>query len=133
MRLGQVVHDVEQHLFEDGPQAAGAGAPQQRLVGDGLEGVVGELELDVLELEELLVLLDQGVLRLGEDLDERLLVEVADTGADDGQAADELGDEAELQQVLGQHLGEEVAEVLLVAALRMSAPKPTPLRRGGSR
>ena len=31
---GQVVHDVEQHLFEDGAQAAGAGAAQQRLVGD---------------------------------------------------------------------------------------------------
>jgi hypothetical protein len=58
----EVVHDVEQHLFEDGPQAAGAGAPQQRLVGDRVEGVVGELELDVFELEELLVLLDQAFL-----------------------------------------------------------------------
>ena len=74
---GQVVHHVEQHLFEDGPQAAGAGAPQERLVGDGLERVVGELQLDVLELEELAVLLDQGVLRLDEDLDERVAVEVA--------------------------------------------------------
>ena len=50
---GQVVHDVEQHLFEDGPQPAGAGAPQQGLVGHRLQGVVGELQLDVLELEEL--------------------------------------------------------------------------------
>ena len=78
VRLGQVVHDVEQHLFEDGPQATGAGAPQQRLLGDGLEGVVGELELDVLELEELAVLLDEGVLRLDEDADQRVLVEVGD-------------------------------------------------------
>jgi hypothetical protein len=42
-----VVHHVEQHLFEDRPQAAGAGAAQQRLVGDGLEASGGELELDV--------------------------------------------------------------------------------------
>ena len=38
----QVVHHVEQHLFEDGAQAAGAGAPLERLVGDRLERVVGE-------------------------------------------------------------------------------------------
>ena len=50
---GQVVHDVEEDLLEDRPQAAGAGAPEDGLVGDRLEGVVGELELDVLELEEL--------------------------------------------------------------------------------
>ena len=35
-----------------------------------------ELELDAVELEELLVLLDQRVLRLGQDVDERLLVQV---------------------------------------------------------
>ena len=33
---------------------------------------------------------------------------------DDGQTADELGDEAELVQVFGQHLAEEVGLVLLV-------------------
>ena len=71
----QVVHDVEEHLFEDRPQAAGTGAAEQRLVGDRLERVVGELELDVLQLEELAVLLHQRVLRLAEDADQRLLVE----------------------------------------------------------
>ncbi len=70
--------DVEQDLFEDRPQAAGAGAPQERLVGDRLQGVVGELQLDVLELEELAVLLDQRVLRLDEDPDQGLLVEGVD-------------------------------------------------------
>jgi hypothetical protein len=39
----------------------------------------GELQLDVLELEHALVLLDQRVLRLGEDLDERLTVQAAST------------------------------------------------------
>ena len=47
-------------------------AAQDRLVGDGLERVVGELELHAVELEEPLVLLDEGVLRLGQDADERL-------------------------------------------------------------
>ena len=51
--------------------AAGAGAAQDRLVGDRLERVVGELELDAVELEELPVLLHERVLRLGEDVDQR--------------------------------------------------------------
>ena len=72
---GQLVHEVEQHLFEDGAQPASPRAPQQRLVGDGLQGVVGELELDVLELEDLPVLLDEGVLRLDQDALIRILGE----------------------------------------------------------
>src|SRR5438270_13754606 len=72
---GQLVHDVEQHLLHDGPQAARAGAAQVALVGDGLERALVEVELDAVELEELLVLLEERVLRLGEDVDERLLVE----------------------------------------------------------
>ena len=128
----QVVHDVEQHLFEDGPQATGAGAPQQGLVGHGLERVVGELELDVLELEELLVLLDQGVRGLDEDPDQRVLVEVGHR-ADDRQAADELGDEAELEQVLGQHLAEQLAEVLVLGPCGCRRRSRRPCRRPGSR
>src|SRR3546814_18265729 len=63
----QVVHDVEEHLLEDGPQTTGPGASQQGLVGNRLESVVAELQLDVLQLEELLVLLHQRVLGLAED------------------------------------------------------------------
>src|ERR671917_189081 len=111
----QLVHEVEQHLFEDGPQAAGAGAPEQRLVRDRLEGVVGELELDVLELEDLAVLLDEGVLRLVEDADQGLVVE-ARHRADDRQATHELGDEAELEQVLRLHLLEELGQLVVVVA-----------------
>ena len=73
---------------------------------------VGELELDAVELEELLVLLDQRVAGLGEDLDQRLAVELVD-GRDQRQPADELGDQAELVQVLGTHLGEQVLGVAL--------------------
>ena len=67
----------------------------------------GELQVDAVQLEEALVLLDQGVAGLGEDLDERLAVQVVHAG-DDREAADELGDHAELQQVLRHHLGERV-------------------------
>src|SRR5207237_1511656 len=86
--------------------------------------VARELELDAVELEELAVLLHQGVLGLDEDAHERLLVEVRH-GADDRQAADELGDQTELQQVLGQDLGEDDAEVLLVRAANVGAEPHT--------
>ena len=77
-RDGHVVHHVEEHLLDDRAQAAGAGAAHHGLVGDRLDGVGGELELDAVELEELLVLLDQRVAGLGEDLDQRLAVELVD-------------------------------------------------------
>ena len=79
---------------------------------DCLERIVGEVELDTVELEELLVLADECVLRLGQDLHERLVVEVVHVG-DDRQTPDELGDQPVLQQVLGQHVLEDVADVLL--------------------
>ena len=109
---GQVVHRVQQHLFEDRPQAAGAGAAQQRLFGDGLQAVGAELQLDVLELEHLLVLPNQRVLRLGEDAHQRLLVERAHR-PHRRQPADELGDHPVLDEVLGQHLGEQLARIAL--------------------
>ena len=59
---GQLELDVEQRLLEDRAQAAGAGLALQRLVGDRLEAVLGEDQLDVVELEEALELAGQRVL-----------------------------------------------------------------------
>ena len=64
----------------------------QRRLGDRLEGVVGEAQLHVLVLEQLLVLTRDRVARLREDLDQRRLVQLVQR-ADDRQAADELRDE----------------------------------------
>src|SRR5687767_8053324 len=48
---GKLVHRVEQHFFEDGPETAGPGAAKQCEIGDRIEGVVGQFELDALHLE----------------------------------------------------------------------------------
>jgi hypothetical protein len=90
------------------------------LVGDRVERVVGEVELDPVELEELPVLLHERVLRLREDVDKRLLVQIVHVG-DDGEPPDELGDEPVLQQVLGEHLAERLADVLLLASADVGA------------
>ncbi len=65
----------------------------QRRLGDRLERVVGEAQLDVLVLEQLLVLPRDRVARLRQDLDERRLVQFVQR-ADHRQAADELGNQA---------------------------------------
>src|SRR6266480_696451 len=102
-----LVHHRLQDLFHDGAQAAGAGAAQVRLVGDGLQRVGAELQVHAVELEQPPVLLHQGVARLGQDLDERLPVQVVHAG-DDREAADEFRDHPELQQVLWHYLAELV-------------------------
>ena len=64
-------------LLHDRAQATGARAAGERLVGDRLDGILGELQDDAIDLEHLLVLLDGGVARLGEDAHERGGVEGA--------------------------------------------------------
>ena len=72
------------------------------------EGVLAEDQLHVVQLEHPAVLLDQGVLGLDQDPDQGRPVQVGDR-PDHRQPADELGDQPELEQVLGQHLGQQVA------------------------
>ena len=73
--VGQLVHQVEHDLFAHGAQGAGAGVALQGALGDQLQGAGGEFQLAAFHAEELLVLLHQRVLRLGEDVDQRLDVQ----------------------------------------------------------
>ena len=68
--------------------------------------------VDVLEAHDGLVLPHERVLRLAQDLDERALVELVERGHD-RQTADELRDQAELDEVLGMNLREQLAGRLL--------------------
>src|SRR5262245_40354712 len=45
-----LVHHREEDLLEDRPQAARTGAAQDRLVGHGLQGVIGEFQVHPVEL-----------------------------------------------------------------------------------
>src|SRR3546814_9861772 len=86
----QVVHGIEQNRFHDGTKAAGAGLARDGLFGDGAERVLGEVELQALHHEQPLILLDQGVARLGKDLDQSRLIELGKSRAD-RQAREESG------------------------------------------
>ena len=74
------------------------------------ERSLGEDELDLVEAEELLELAGDRVLRLGQDADE-VFGRERRQGHDDRQATDELGDEPELEQVLGHEPLEDLAPV----------------------
>ena len=69
--------------------------------------------------DELFVLLQKRVLRLGEDLDERRLVQRVQAH-DDGDAPDELGDQPELGEILRLDLFEETV-IGLLRALDLAA------------
>src|SRR4051795_11667360 len=103
---------VEQGLLEDRAQAARPGLAGQGLVRNRGERLVGEDQLDAVELEEALELLHERVARLGEDPDQVVAAELVH-GAHDRQAADELGDEPVVHEVLGQALLEDLALVAL--------------------
>src|SRR5579872_97677 len=106
----QRVHQVEHEIFDDHPQPARADLARQRQLRNGFERVVGELELHVLVLEQLLVLTRDGVARLREDLHQRGFVELVQR-ADHRQAPDELGNQPVLDEVFRLHLFEGGADV----------------------
>src|ERR1700754_3138470 len=95
----QVEHGVEQNLLHDRAQAAGTRLADDRTLGDLAERILVEGQLDVFHLEQALILLDERVLRLGQDLDQRILIEVFQR-RQDWQTADEFRDEAELDEIL---------------------------------
>ena len=120
LERGDVVHELEHGPLEDGPQTPGAGFALQGLLGHRHQGVVGEVHRDVVHLHELLELLHQGVLGLGEDLHQGVFIQLFQ-GGDHRQAPHELRDEPEFQQVLGLHPGQDFSQVALLFGLDLGA------------
>ena len=84
----------------------------ERLARDRGQRFGTELELDAFHVEQALELLGDRVLRLGEDLDQRRFVELLER-RDDRQAADELGNQTELDQILRLDVGEHLADFIV--------------------
>src|SRR5580658_713740 len=108
---GHVVHQVEHQLLEDHAQATRANLALQRITSNRPRSLVGPRNLHALVLEELSVLFEDGVARTRQDVDQGSLVQfVQDT--QHWQAANELGDETVLQQVLWLRLTQELRVAL---------------------
>ena len=107
-------------MLQDGAQAARTGLALERLAGNGLERGRTDVQLDAFHREELLVLLDQRVLRLGEDADQRGLVQLVQRGQH-GQTAHQFGDQAELDEVVGLDVLEEFRQAAVGRPLDLGA------------
>src|SRR6266478_707901 len=126
----QIEHGFEQDAFENRTQAARAGLALDRLAGDCAKRLIGERQLDVLHLEQPLILLHQRVLRIGQDLLERSFIEILQRG-DHRQAADELRNQAVLQQILGLDVTEDLAGAAIFRRQHLS--RETDRRRASAR
>ena len=82
------------------------------LFGNGLQRALFEAQLDLIVGQQLVILLAERVFRLGQDADEIVLAQSLQRG-DDRQTADQLGDDAELQQIVGLDLLEQFAGMAL--------------------
>src|SRR5690606_33503620 len=113
----ELEHHVHHRLLHRAAEAARAGPERLRLLHERVEGVVVEDEVHAVHREELLVLLDEGVLRLRQDALHRPLRERVERGQD-GETPDELRDQAELQEVVRFDVVEDLGVVLVDVAGR---------------
>src|ERR1700728_3158341 len=114
----QFKHCVKQDAFHDRTEAAGACAPLDRLLGDDSQRLFLNRQVGVLHLEQTLILFDQRVLWFRQNLLQGVLVEIL-KGRDDGQTADEFGNEAEFQQVLRLDLAKDLACAPVIGRLNL--------------
>ena len=116
--LGNLEHHVEHRVLDDALEASRARLSLDRLLGDGAEGVFFEDQLDIVHREQLFILLDGRILRLGQNAQEVVLGERFKR-ADDGQTSDDLRNNAVLHEVFGAHLVNQLVEafrrILLLA------------------
>ena len=98
--VGELVHEVEHDLLADGAQGPGAGVALEGALGDGFQSAGGELDVGAFQVEELLVLLDQGVLGAGEDVHQRGDVQWLEGGRQ-RKTSDKFRDKPVMNKILG--------------------------------
>src|SRR6202158_1013308 len=97
LEVGRFERDFVQNFFEDGVEAAGADVFGLLVhaggeAGDGGDGVFGDVELDAFGLQQRDVLLDERILRLGQNANKIFFLQRLQLDAN-GQAALKLGDQ----------------------------------------
>ena len=114
-----IVHDGHEDVLHHAAQAAGTGLALDGLAGNGVQSFVREGKLHIIHAQQFLILLDQTVAGLLEHAHQRILVQIVQHG-DDRQTADQLRDQAELDQIVGFHLAQQsllrFAGIILQAA-----------------
>ena len=107
--LGDLIHDIQHEIFNDGPEGPGAGIPFQGLRRDRVEGIILELQFHLIQGQQFLILFEDGVPGLPQDPDQHVLIQSLH-GAEDGKPAQEFRDHAEFLEVI---IGDLVKNVLI--------------------
>src|SRR6266705_817240 len=100
-------------LFQNRTQAPGSGLSRQGFLGDRLQRLGTHFQIHSLHAEQPLILLDESVLRLGQYLDQGLLVEFHER-RHDRKPPDELRYQPVLDEVFGLDRAQDLADVLAV-------------------
>ena len=120
VELRQLEHRIEQDRLDNRAQSARTRLALDRLAADRAQRILGEIQPDIFELEQLAELLCQRVLGFGQNLHQRCFVEVLKRG-DNGQAADKFRDQAEFEQILWLDILEHFAGAAFIGINDMCA------------
>ncbi len=112
LQIGELIHEFEHDFFHHAAEGAGACVALQGALGDEFEGAFRIFELAAFHLEELLILLHEGILRFGQNLNHRGFGQ-GHQGREDRKAADEFWDHAVLDQIVGRDLKQKLAFVII--------------------
>ena len=89
-------------------------------MGHRHQGILVEGELHPIQFKQIFVLPGQGVLGLGQDIDQSRLIQLMQ-GDDHRHTAYKLGNQAEFQDVVGLDLVEDLADILVLLSLDVGA------------
>ena len=117
---GGLEHHVGHDTLHDGAQTAGTGVQLERLLGNSLQCALLELQADTIHLQQTGVLLGQSVLGLGQDLYQSVLIQGIQCHQN-GHTTNQLGDNTELQHVMGLYLLHQLTGVLVDLGLDFGA------------
>src|ERR1035437_4580713 len=109
---GQVEHQIEHEFFQNHAQPPRSHLACHRLTRNRPQSLVAKLQPHVFELKQPLVLLDDVILRPGQDFDERELVQIFQH-AHHRQAAHKFRNQPDLDQVFRLDLGQQFLGTLL--------------------
>ena len=118
VQIGQVVHQVEHVLVEDGSERSCTRSTSHGPFREQLECVICEFQSRTFESEEMLVLLDDRIPRFCEDSDHVFIGEGHER-SHDRQSSDELGNQSKLEDVLSGDLFEQLILVQLIGRGRL--------------
>ena len=132
---GDIVHHGEHKLLHDGAKSACADIARNSKLGDGLTSAVRKLQLNAVQREQFGILLDDRILRLAQDADERRFVEIVQR-RDDRQSAHQLGNQTVFDDVMRIDVAVNACRRLFFLRLdlaaeadRLAAARPRPKRR----